>query len=219
MNLSRLFHCSVIKVLAAFPFAAATLIEYHVRTALSRTFFNFLLCVFAVRLWRISLIILSYTFVLVNRFFKLFFRISMYRSYNRAEKEGFEPSRRFHDLHPFQGCPFGQLGYFSELYIAQISLPRMYLYRLLRTSLPHPSNAGQHRMFERREWDSNPRALSDKRFSRPPRYDHFDISPLIFKIARGIERKNYYTYLPLLCQYKFYLFLFISSGHSSFVRG
>ena len=30
---------------------------------------------------------------------------------------------------------------------------------------------------KRREWDSNPRALADKRFSRPPRYDHFDISP------------------------------------------
>ena len=30
---------------------------------------------------------------------------------------------------------------------------------------------------QRRERDSNPRALSDKRFSRPPRYDHFDISP------------------------------------------
>ena len=30
---------------------------------------------------------------------------------------------------------------------------------------------------ERRGWDSNPRALSDKRFSRPPRYDHFDTSP------------------------------------------
>ena len=28
----------------------------------------------------------------------------------------------------------------------------------------------------RRGWDSNPRALSDKRFSRPPRYDHFDTS-------------------------------------------
>ena len=26
-------------------------------------------------------------------------------------------------------------------------------------------------------WDSNPRALADKRFSRPPRYDHFDTSP------------------------------------------
>ena len=30
---------------------------------------------------------------------------------------------------------------------------------------------------ERRGWDSNPRALADKRFSRPPRYDHFDTSP------------------------------------------
>ena len=29
---------------------------------------------------------------------------------------------------------------------------------------------------ERRGWDSNPRALADKRFSRPPRYDHFDTS-------------------------------------------
>ena len=32
----------------------------------------------------------------------------------------------------------------------------------------------------RREWDSNPRALSDKRFSRPPRYDRFDTSPYRF---------------------------------------
>ena len=30
---------------------------------------------------------------------------------------------------------------------------------------------------KRRGWDSNPCALSDKRFSRPPRYDHFDTSP------------------------------------------
>ena len=30
--------------------------------------------------------------------------------------------------------------------------------------------------FKRRGWDSNPCALSDKRFSRPPRYDHFDTS-------------------------------------------
>ena len=33
----------------------------------------------------------------------------------------------------------------------------------------------------RREWDSNPRALADKRFSRPPRYDHFDTSPYTMK--------------------------------------
>ena len=31
----------------------------------------------------------------------------------------------------------------------------------------------------RRGWDSNPRALSDKRFSRPPRYDRFDTSPCV----------------------------------------
>ena len=34
---------------------------------------------------------------------------------------------------------------------------------------------------KRRGWDSNPRALADKRFSRPPRYDHFDTSPCMIK--------------------------------------
>ena len=33
------------------------------------------------------------------------------------------------------------------------------------------------RAFWRSRWDSNPRALADKRFSRPPRYDHFDTAP------------------------------------------
>ena len=31
--------------------------------------------------------------------------------------------------------------------------------------------------FQRRGWDSNPCAREDKRFSRPPRYDHFGNSP------------------------------------------
>ena len=35
------------------------------------------------------------------------------------------------------------------------------------------------KLLKRRGWDSNPRALADKRFSRPPRYDHFDTSPLV----------------------------------------
>ena len=45
---------------------------------------------------------------------------------------------------------------------------------------------------ERREWDSNPRALADKRFSRPPRYDHFDISPsvAVFHAAKIILAKT-----------------------------
>ena len=34
-----------------------------------------------------------------------------------------------------------------------------------------------HKKNKRRGWDSNPRALSDKRFSRPPRCDRFDTSP------------------------------------------
>ena len=32
---------------------------------------------------------------------------------------------------------------------------------------------------ERRGWDSNPCAREGKRFSRPPRYDHFDTSPFV----------------------------------------
>ena len=35
------------------------------------------------------------------------------------------------------------------------------------------------RIFWRREWDSNPRDVAVKRFSRPPRYDRFDTSPCV----------------------------------------
>ena len=71
------------------------------------------------------------------------------------------PRAATNDLLPFQGSPFGQLGYFSKMPIC------------LRNS---------QKFLKRRGWDSNPRALSDKRFSRPPRYDHFDTSPyLIFR--------------------------------------
>ena len=44
---------------------------------------------------------------------------------------------------------------------------------------------------KRRGWDSNPRALADKRFSRPPRYDHFDTSPdfFTFRIAHSCSAK------------------------------
>ena len=34
----------------------------------------------------------------------------------------------------------------------------------------------------RRRRDSNPRALAGKRFSRPPRYDHFDTPPNILSL-------------------------------------
>ena len=41
-------------------------------------------------------------------------------------------------------------------------------------------------VFWRRRWDSNPRGVSPKRFSRPPRYDHFDTSPCIHKPIKGL---------------------------------
>ena len=75
------------------------------------------------------------------------------------------PRAAINDLHPFQGCPFGLLGTSPSGLNHQ---PHVFDYRI------RPSH------FQRRGWDSNPRALADKRFSRPPRYDHFDTSPGIF---------------------------------------
>jgi hypothetical protein len=71
------------------------------------------------------------------------------------------PRAAINDLLPFQGSPFSRLG----------------------TSPQAPKSTGYVRpveCIERRGWDSNPRALADKRFSRPPRYDHFDTSPYVF---------------------------------------
>ncbi len=73
------------------------------------------------------------------------------------------PRAAINDLHPFQGCPFSHLGYFSkQKLISYINIKIRW-----------------RRYLQRRGWDSNPRALADKRFSRPPRYDHFDISPCL----------------------------------------
>ena len=71
-------------------------------------------------------------------------------SFSRRRRD-LNPRAAINDLLPFQGSPFGQLGYFSLNYK------------------------------KRRGWDSNPRALADKRFSRPPRYDHFDTSPYVVR--------------------------------------
>ena len=67
------------------------------------------------------------------------------------------PRAAINGLLPFQGSPFNRLG--TSPSIKRLNFPSL----LLKS--------------QRRERDSNPRALSDKRFSRPPRYDHFDISP------------------------------------------
>ena len=56
---------------------------------------------------------------------------------------------------------------------------------------------------QRRGWDSNPRALADKRFSRPPRYDHFDTSPGSFCAFPLGQRKDYSSKKEFQCQQLF----------------
>ena len=75
---------------------------------------------------------------------------------------------------------------------------------------------GSHFVFWRRERDSNPCGRVPKRFSRPPRYDHFDIPPymncrqadfigllnfleifleMLFSVAFGVPEKSVFTRL------------------------
>ena len=107
--------------------------------------------------------ILSDLFRIVNTFFYFFssfFDIGFFAEKKRRKRD-LNPRAATNDLLPFQGSPFSHLGIspkclsFNRLYSISTTLSRV----------------------KRREWDSNPRALTDKRFSRPPRYDHFDISP------------------------------------------
>ena len=103
------------------------------------------------------------------------------------------PRAATNDLLPFQGSPFGQLGYFSKMpayYTRCIFVhPLFHWYPKLLSCACAPSRKTKGSPFnselpKRRGWDSNPRALSDKRFSRPPRYDHFDTSPNFLSFHR-----------------------------------
>ena len=56
-----------------------------------------------------SLFILSYVQMFVNNFFKFLFQ----RNLKRRSRD-LNPRAAINDLLPFQGSPFGQLGYFSK---------------------------------------------------------------------------------------------------------
>ena len=77
----------------------------------------------------------------------------------------------------------------------------------------------------RNGWDSNPRALSDKRFSRPPRYDHFDISPNVCPFPCHLcclpDDKSYSNKKDYYCQHIFTQFLlyFFQMRKSPFYHG
>ena len=98
------------------------------------------------------------------------------------------PRAATNDLLPFQGSPFNLLGTSAWLNLDSYSI---YIRRqIIKTRL------------QRRGWDSNPRALADKRFSRPPRYDHFDTSP---------NALLHFTEVSTFCQVFFYFFKILIS--------
>ena len=87
-----------------------------------------------------------------------------FEDYQRRRRD-LNPRAAINDLLPFQGSPFSLLG----------------------TS---PDKLAKKK--KRRGWDSNPRALADKRFSRPPRYDRFDTSPCRI-LAVSLSRRKCYS--------------------------
>ena len=65
---------------------------------------------------------------------------------------------------------------------------------LLLITSKKPSRTSSGEVFWRRERDSNPCEIALKRFSRPPRYDHFDIPPnrywnILSHIPRFVKSK------------------------------
>ena len=101
----------------------------------------------------------------------------------QRRRRDLNPRAATNDLLPFQGSPFNLLGTSAWLNLVSYSI---YIRRqITKTRL------------QRRGWDSNPRALADKRFSRPPRYDHFDISPNVL---------FYFTRWKAFCQEFFWFF-------------
>ncbi len=103
---------------------------------------------------------------------------------SQRRRRDLNPRAAINDLLPFQGSPFSHLG--TSAWLTQNFL---YVFTYICP--------------KRREWDSNPRALADKRFSRPPRYDHFDTSPCRAPLA---QRNDYSSKSIWQCQHFFYIF-------------
>ena len=148
--------------LCCFVSFAATPIFYQSLSGLSSTFFIFLIPSPDL-FFMIPQLPVSAFFWRTSVFYRICHLLSstFFKKFVERRKRDLNPRAAVNDLLPFQGSPFGQLGYFST--VARIAFILYY-----------------HMIFscnERRGWDSNPRALSNKRFSRPPRYDHFDTSP------------------------------------------
>ena len=98
------------------------------------------------------------------RFSRCFASVVDQEAYRR--RRDLNPRAAINDLLPFQGSPFSLLG----------TSPSGFFLKLKQKNALGT---------QRRGWDSNPCAREGKRFSRPPRYDHFDTSPDIFIAAKA----------------------------------
>lgn len=87
-----------------------------------------------------------------------------------AQKERLELSRRLPDLRPQQGRLVTNLST-SAYCVVTCAKP------LSSFIIKEPCSLCDTEW--RREWDSNPRCLATRRFSRPLRYDHFGTSPFV----------------------------------------
>ena len=109
----KVFHCSVIKVLCR-CLSTATLISYQMFSGLSTTFLFFAFILSNNQPSDSQIIILSINHLL--------------SSFMRAEKEGFEPSRRSTRPIPLAGAPLRPLEYFSKV---------LCFYSILRSHMTH----------------------------------------------------------------------------------
>ena len=140
----------------------------------------------------------------------------------KRRKRDLNPRAAINDLLPFQGSPFGQLGYFSKLpytIVFRFVLPEAFYIISCRFLFVKNFFNFFCKFFilnKRREWDSNPRALADKRFSRPPRYDHFDISPFISCLLFSALQKARIILTPVFL-FVNYNFTFFSTFIKSFL--
>ena len=109
--------CLIINVLC-FCCLATAILDYHISFRLSTTFFTFLnfyfFCFY--RSIKCSDIIPCFLFVcqhLFSTFFKFLYQHFTFPE-NKRRRRDLNPRAATNDLLPFQGSPFGQLGYFSQ---------------------------------------------------------------------------------------------------------
>ena len=105
-------------------------------SSLVKNFFNlFLLCSFDFFLSRSRQLVYIITwFYVCQHIFSIFWKFFMLSFFAKPKRRrgDLNPRAAVNDLHPFQGCPFGQLGYFSMLCpnLIQIRTIYTYCYRL-----------------------------------------------------------------------------------------